>query len=290
MELRKQETKIAYRFLAVPLLLYTIFGVLPVLYSLYLSFTRYSVIQPTKWIGLANFVNLFNDSVFIKSIWNTIYYAFGLVVPGTIVSLVLAVLINRKIRGRSIFRTIFYLPVVTSLVAVAFVWQYIFNPTQAGLLNYILKLLFKMPAHAWLQDVRLAMPSIIVTGIWKRAGYNMVLFLAGLQSIPEQYYEASTIDGANKWHQFRYITVPLLKPVILLVLIIGTINAFQVFTQVFIMTQGGPVNSTITMVYWIYTTGFKSLRMGEASAMSIVLTLIIVFWSIIQYVFVPNED
>ncbi len=278
--IERSQARAAYIFLIPVMLLFLVLAIIPMFAALYLSFTRYNVFRPAQWIGWENYRSLLEEEIFIQSIKNTIYYVVGTVPASMIIALALALLLNRKIRGRIVYRTIYFLPTIISMVAVSMIWMWLFN-SQSGLLNkYIVKL--GIAPQDWLGDPRLAMPSIIVMSIWKGLGYNVVIYLAGLQGIPEYLYEAATIDGANEWGYFRHITLPLLKPTTLFILVISCIGAFQVFEQIYIMTQGGPINSTTTMVHQIYQHAFQFLEMGYASAMSFILFGAILILSLIN--------
>lgn len=255
-----------------------IFG--PVVASLGLSFTSWDLLTRVEWSGLQNYQKLFSDQVFWKVLWNTIYYSLGTVPVGIGISLFLAIALNQKIKGVKIFRAVYFLPVISSTVAVAVVWQWLYNP-EFGLINY---LLYLMGANgpSWLTSTTWAMPAVIIMSIWKNLGFNMLLFLAGLQGIPEVYYEAARIDGANWWQQFRKITLPLLSPTMLFVVVMSVINSFQVFDQIYIMTGGGPARSTSVLVHYLYQNAFQYFRMGEASAIAYVLFFLVFIITVIQ--------
>jgi len=280
-KLEKKRIRTAYLFLSPVFLLLLIFVFIPVFVNFYISFTKYSVFEPSRWVGLSNYIFLIQDSSFLQCVVNTLYFMVGTVLPRTALALLLAIVLNRKIRGRAVFRSIFYLPVVTATFAVSFVWIFLYDPSPSGLFNYFLSFIGVAPLE-WLGSIKLAMPCIILMSIWKFVGYYMVIFLAGLQGIPEQLYEASRIDGANKVQEFWHITLPLLKPVTLLVLILSLIGASQVFEQIYAMTQGGPGGSTMTIVYKLYITGFRSFYFGRAAAMSFFLVAIVFTLSIIN--------
>ncbi len=278
--LSKRENKIAYLFLSPILILYILFIIIPVGACLYLSFTEYSVIESPKWVGLQNYKYLFfEDDIFKISIVNTSLYVVGSIVPAICLGLLFATLLNRGLRGTGFFRSAIYLPYITPIAGVALVWVFMYEPSKEGFMNYLLSL-FGISPLKWLYSVRWALPAIILMGIWRTVGYNMILFLAGLQSIPQQYYEAASIDGTNRAQQFWYITLPLLKPVTLFVLIMATISAFQIFQEPFIMTEGRPGHATTTIVYRLYLVSFRSLDFGRGSAISIILAMIIFILSI----------
>lgn len=287
--LLKREMYSAYMFLLPILILYFIFTILPVGMSIYLSFTDFSGFGSPKWVGLENYKYTINDTLSKKALFNTIYFAIGSVILNIILALLLAVLLNNPLRGRVILRNIIYLPVVTPMLAAAFVWKFIYDPSPSGLLNYLLSFL-GIRAQQWLNDVRFAMPAVILMSVWKGVGYNMVIYLAGLQGIPEQLYEAAELDGATSLYKFLYITIPLLRPVTTFIFITSTISAFQAFEQIYGMTEGGPVNSTLTLAYLIYIRGFRSLRFGDASALSVLLALIVFAFSILYLKKIVKES
>lgn len=274
----------AFWFLLPFVLLFVVFRAGPVLASLVLSFTSYDGMSRPLWVGLANYRDILVGTeaatrLFWKSVGNTLYYAVGEVLLEMVSGLSLAVLVNsRALKAKPAWRTAFYLPVVTSAVAISMVWLWIYNP-QLGLLNAVLKGL-GLRSLTWLSDIKLAMPCIIVMSVWAGTGWSMVIYLAGLQGIPETIYESARIDGANGRQQFAHITLPLLTPVTFFVVIMSGISALQVFSQVYVMTQGGPLNSTITVTYHIWNNAFRFYRLGYASAMSFLLGIVIVVVSL----------
>lgn len=233
-----------------------------------------------EWAGVENYRSLFSDQVFWKVLWNTIYYTLGTVPVGIGISLLLAVALNQKIKGMKLFRAVYFMPVISSTVAVAVVWQWLYNP-EFGLINYLLYLI-GIDGPNWLTSTKWAMPAVIIMSIWKNVGFNMLLFLAGLQGIPEMYYEAARIDGANWWHQFQKVTLPLLSPTTLFVIIMSIINSFQVFDQIYIMTEGGPARSTSVLVHYLYQNAFEYFRMGRASAIAYILFFLVLIITLIQ--------
>ncbi len=250
------------------------FVVLPIFATFYLSFTRYDLLQPPRWIGLGNFQDLLSDDRFVHSIANTLIFSLGTIPTGTALALLFAMVVNQQIRGVTFFRAAFYLPVVTSFVAAALVWLWLYDP-NVGFFDYLLKSI-GLPRSEWLQSSKTALLSVILFSIWKNIGYNMVIYLAGLQGIPTQLYEAAEIDGAGQWQKFWSVTLPMLKPTTFFVVVVWFIGALQMFIQVLIMTpQGGPLDSTITVVYLVYANAFEYLKMGYAAAMSFVLFLFI---------------
>jgi multiple sugar transport system permease protein len=267
----------AWIFLAPGLIYFGVFLILPVLAAIYISFTRWDVLTPPVFIGLRNYVELFGNDVILRSVVNTIYYA-AVTIPLTIgLGLAIAMGLNRSFAGRTFLRTIYYLPVVISVAAASLLWVWIFH-SQVGLLNHLLALA-DLPKQGWLTSPKYAMLVIMGTGIWQSLGWSVVVFLAGLQSIPEMYYEAAKIDGASSWSLFRFVTWPLLAPTTLFVLVILIIGSLQVFGTVYIITNGGPLNSTTVIVHQVYLNGFQFLRMGYASALGMILFVIIMLIS-----------
>ncbi len=271
-----------YVFIAPSFLFLTVFLAIPIGQALLYSFTSYDLIEAPRFAGLDNYVRLLRDERFRRAILNTVYFAAVTVPVGTALALVLAVLVNRAIRGVQIFRTAYYLPVVTSLVGVSLIWLWLYEP-ELGLLNDVLEVV-GLPRLKWLQSPETAMPAIILLSVWKNMGLHMTIYLAGLQGIPQHLYEAAEIDGAGAWRRFRGITLPLLAPTTYFVVVFYFINALQMFVQVWVMTPGGggglrtvggPLDSTLTVVALVYVTAFQNLQMGYASAMSFALFLII---------------
>jgi multiple sugar transport system permease protein len=221
------------------------------------------------------------DQLFWKALRNTFFYVVGAIPPAIAISLVLALALNQPLRGRAIFRTAYFLPVVSSTVAVAVLWGWMFN-TQIGLINYGLGF-FGIPKIPWITSEAWAMPAVIIMSVWKSLGYNLILFLAGLQAIPDVYHEAATIDGAGSLRRFWDITLPLLSPTTFLIVILSVISSFQVFEQTYILTGGGPANSTLTLVLMIFYRGFQDFRMGYASAIAYVLFVMVFVVTLIQW-------
>ena len=250
------------------------FTVGPFLVAIYISFTSWSLFQGPVWVGLANYKKMFHDPLFWTSWWNTAVYT-GFSVPlSMIIGLGIAVLLNRKLRGMAFFRVLFFAPMTIGVVASGLLWAWMFSP-QYGLLNYIFHFVGLGPFR-WLTSASTSLMSIIIVGVWRALGFTIVIFLAGLQSIPEALYDAAAVDGAGGWRKFHHITIPMLSPTIFFSTLIGVIMSFQVFEQTYVMTQGGPGNSTLTIIYFIYQNGFSYLRMGYASAVSVSFLLVIV--------------
>ena len=286
---RKRRTALTAYLLLLPAfaVLFT-FQFLPAFEVIRLSLTDRLLLRPdSNFIGLDNFVRLWNDPRFWNSVRNTIYFV-GVSVPiQTGLALVFAIALARRFRGVQFIRTVFFLPVVASLVAVSVVWDWIFHP-RIGLLNEVLGW-FGIPMQSWLQDPMLAMPSIILLVVWSGTGYYMVIYLAGVLDIPGEYYEAARIDGANRWQLFRNITWPMLAPVTYLILILQMINSFQVFTTVYVMTGGGPVRRTEVVVFYLYQRAFDSLEFGYASAISVALFAFLIILTIFQQQFIGRR-
>ncbi|MGB9578159.1 MAG: carbohydrate ABC transporter permease, partial [Halothiobacillaceae bacterium] len=233
-----------------------------------------------QFIGLANYVQLFfHDNLFWIVLRNTFYYGIASVILGTIGALAAAILMNQKLPGITVFRTLYYLPSVTTGVAIAIMWSWMFNP-QVGLINFMLRLV-GIQGPMWLASQQWAMPALIIMSLWGIGG-NMIILLAGLQGIPEHLYEAARIDGANKWHEFRHVTLPMLSPVLFFVIVISIINSFQIFDNVYVMTRGGPGTATLVYVMHLYLNAFEYQKMGYASAMAWILAVIIMVLTWLQ--------
>jgi multiple sugar transport system permease protein len=286
--------KTPYFFIAPAIILLTLFSLLPIFIALIISFTDIDLAGLADWstinfVGLQNYKDIFSDPVFTKSIYNTLFYVvFG--VPFVIIfSLGIALLINfGKARIFKAFRVIFYMPSITNIVAIAVVWSYLYNP-QFGLFNYILKLLH-LPAVPWLQDPTMAKISLIALALWRAIGVNMIIFLAALQGIPKTYYEAAQLDGANGWQQLTKITIPLLRHAIFFVSITTMIGWLQFFEEPFIMTKGGPLDSTTSVALFIYRNGFQLSKFGYAAAGSFILFIAIIIVTMIQFKLQKNKE
>ena len=270
-----------YLFIAPNVVTFLVFILFSWVFLIYLSFHDWNLMGAKEFVGLDNYVRLAQDKVLRKALVNTFQYVLMFVAPVSAVSLGLASLVNQRLRGIYFFRAVYYLPVVTSIAVLALIWKYILIPRPDGIANYFLGLV-GIPYQQWLVDIRLALPSITVMQIWSTMGYYMVLWLAGLQSIPEELYEAARIDGAGRWQLFRYVTVPMLRPTTVFILMIAMIGAFQMFGPPYMLTGGGPVYATTTMVYYIWLQAFNRYRMGYASTVSILLFAIILVASLIQ--------
>lgn len=278
---RRQEERWAYLLILPQFIGLLCFILGPVLATLFLSFTSWDLISTPRWIGLANYTAQLQAPVFWQSWRNTLYFAIASVGGSMLLSLALALALNVKLRFVTIYRGVYFLPVVTSAVAVSIVWRWLYNP-EFGLLNVLLNTV-GLPSLPWLSSLRWAMPSVIIMSIWHSLGYNMVIFLAGLQGIGEQYYEAAQIDGANVWQRFLHITLPLLSPTTFFVLVTATIGAIQAFNQVYVMTNGGPANATRVILMHIYVLAFRLFNIGEASAVSWVLFIVLFALTLLNF-------
>jgi ABC-type sugar transport system permease subunit len=263
-----------------------VFLYVPMAFSGYWSFTEFNGIASPTWVGLENYRELFTDTRFLHAIVNTvIFVALGMGV-GPVLGLLSAVLLNRSIRFRAFFRAAYFLPVMTSLVVVATIWKILLQ--ENGIINVAFRF-FSLPTRTWLADTTTALPAVTITSIWQGFGFETVVFLAALQAIPRDLYDSARVDGASAWQQFRNVTLPALRPTILFVYVIGIIGSFQVFDQIFVMTQGGPLQSTRTIVFDLYDR-FNSLRLGEASAVAYVLLVILATLSYLQIHFFERAD
>ena len=259
---------------------FVVFTAGPMLASLYMSFTRWEIVTKPVWVGLEQYQKLFQDDRFYLSLWNTAYYVFLGVPLHLFFALLAALAMNLNVRGIRLFRTLYYVPSLTPAVANAILWMWIFHP-QWGLANALLERLGVPPLY-WLQDPKLAKPAFIIMSLWSIGG-QMVILLAGLKGIPQHLYEAADIDGANFWHRFRHVTLPLLTPALFFNLIIAIIGAFQVFTQAYMMTEGGPSYATLFYLLYLYRMAFENFRMGYASAMAWILFIIVLIFTAIQF-------
>jgi multiple sugar transport system permease protein len=286
-QMRKNWT--AYLFLAPGLVHFLIFTLFAVSFAFYISFHKWNIIQPDKpFVGLDNYVRLFQDPRFLRAVTNTLTFMIG--VPLNLMAgLGVALLLNTKVRGQALFRTMFYIPVVTPLVVSSIIWKWVYQGDY-GLLNYYL-LKFGLIEHkiVWLANPDLALPALIIMMIWGGTGGTMVIYLAGLQSIPEEMYDSAKVDGANSLQRLLYITIPLLRPTTFFLLITGVIGTFQIFTEVYIMTNGGPLNRTTTIGYYLYTKAFRELDMGYATAMAFVLFAMIFVFTVLQWKFTRGD-
>lgn len=255
-----------------------VFIAIPVFFSFFLSFCDWDLLSDITFVGFSNYKELLQSSEFALILKNTFVFSLSTTIIAIIIPLVLAACLNSKIRGAEFFKTAYFLPFVTPMIVIAIVWEWIFDP-NFGLLNHILKLHIN-----WLYDTKTAMLALILVSAWKLIGYNMVIFLSGFSTINQSLYEAAKIDGANPAKTFFKITLPLLSPTVFFVAIITTISSFQVFDLIYLMTQGGPLNSTNVLVYWIYKNSFEFFNIGEASAGAYILFLIIFVLTYMQWI------
>ncbi|HMN23351.1 MAG TPA: sugar ABC transporter permease [Ignavibacteriaceae bacterium] len=276
----------AYIFLAPALSAIFIFFFLPVIAAFVMSFTDFDIyalgnLSTVRFIGLDNYIKLFDDPLFYTALQNTFYFVILAGPLSIAASLGAALMLNSKlVKYKAIFRLSYFIPVVTTLVAVAIVWRFIYHP-KFGIINYLLSLI-GIAQVDWLGDTATAMPAIVLMSVWKNFGYNMIIFIAGLQNIPEDLYEASSIEGASGWQQFKSITLPMLAPTTIFISLITMIGYFQFFAEPYIMTQGGPLNSTLSVVQYMYQEGFKWWNMGYSASIAFVFFFIILLGTIIQ--------
>ncbi|MGH0051809.1 MAG: carbohydrate ABC transporter permease [Sphaerochaetaceae bacterium] len=278
---QREINRIAYTFLAVPLVINIVFRVAPLISTFWLSFTEWDVLSSPKFNGLENFIGLFFDAIFKKSFMNTIEFSFVVTFFSVVIALVLALILNEKwFFGKAFLRVIFFIPSVCSLVAVSIIWMWLYDG-EYGMINYFLVAL-GFEAKRWLSNPRIALASLEVMTIWANIGFNMVIFLAGLQEVPNSLLEAAVIDGAGRMQQIMKIIIPILKPTTFFVVSTQFVRSFKIFGPVSVLTQGGPVNSTNVLVYYLYQNGFQWFKMGYASTISVVLLILIVTLTAIQ--------
>ncbi len=290
--LAREKEKWAYLFILVPVIFYLLVRFLPTIYAFYLSFTDWDIISSSaNWIGLSNYKKLFSDKIFYKTLSNTFYYVlYGLPIS-IFIGFVLAYNIDKVKIGSGLFKTVYFMPYITSMVAVAWVWRWLFQPAPIGVFNNIL-MSMGFPMQEFLNSVQQSKGCILAATIWSGVGFQMIIFMAGLKGISKQYYEAAEIDGASSFNVLRYITLPLLRNSFIFLLITGTIRFLRIFTQVVNMTRasgGGPLNSAKPLVLYIYDTAFRSFDMGYASALTVILFLIILLITLIQMRVTRNE-
>ncbi|MFI2103892.1 carbohydrate ABC transporter permease [Isoptericola sp. NPDC019693] len=279
--LHRIEKRWALLFVAAPVLGYLMFVLYPTLFALYASLTRWNGLGPMQFIGLDNYVALLSDERFHQALFNTFFYMIGIPI-GLAISLALAIAMNRKIIGLTAFRTIYYIPVISSIAAVAILWQWAYNG-DFGLVNQFLGF-FGIDGPNWLADTTWAKPAIILMAVWKGLGYSMLLYLAAIQSVPRSLYEATALDGAGAWRQFRAITLPMVRPVTFFLVVTQVIAGAMIFTEINIMTPtGGPEYSTASAVFYIWKQAFQYRQMGYATAAAIVLGVLILIITLIQF-------
>jgi ABC-type sugar transport system permease subunit len=280
--------KLTPYFLVSPYLLHVaVFVLFPVVFSVVLTFHSWNIISPMQYVGLANYERLFKDRLFWQAIYNTLRFLVVHIPLQILIALALAELLNRTVRGVSFFRAAFFLPVIVSGVVVTILWQQLLS-FNSGLLNRLLTSI-ALPRVAWLDDPAVAMYSIAVMATWKNVGLYVILFLVGLQSVPDQYYEAADMEGATSWQKFRHITLPIINPTIFTVVVLSTISGFSLFIEPYIMTEGGPMNTTLSAVMYIYKQAFQYYHMGYSATLGFCFALIILFVVVIQKRYVEQE-
>lgn len=277
----RQEEVWGYLFIAPQFIGLIIFILAPVIASLYISFTQWDFMGFPKWVGLENYKMILSDPLTIKVFKNTVFFIMGNIPLTLLFSLIVALALNRKMKGVILYRTLYFMPTISSSVAVSLLWLWLYNPDM-GLINTILAYL-GIKGPGWLSSTSWAMPAIIIMTVWQGIGYNMVIILAGLKGIPEVYYEAAIIDGANAWSRFWRITLPMLSPTIFFIVTMGLINGFQMFNEAYMMTRGGPADATNVVVLYIYQLAFQFYKMGPAAVVSWLLFIIILSVTLLQF-------
>lgn len=272
---------VPYLFLLPATLVLLVFFFYPLLEVFRLSFTKYNIVTDPTYIGFDNFTKAFNDPLFWKTFKNSLIYLIGVVPPLVFIPIILAILVNNTIRGISFFRAVFYLPVIISIVVIGIAWKWLYS--ENGPLNYLFTSLHLIPDKiSWLSEPNLAIFSVMVVTVWRGLGYYMVIYLAGLQAIPKELYEAAEIDGANSLQKHFYITIPMLSSSIIFVSVVSAINALKVFVEIFVMTSGGPAYNSATLVQYMYEKAFQELNLGYASALGVVLFLFTFLFSLVN--------
>lgn len=275
--LSNSQTSAAWIFVFPALLGMLIFIIIPIFFSFGLSFAKWDLLNPIQFVGLDNYKEIFTEPLFGKILLNTVVFALATSFFGVIIPLILAAIMNSKIRGTDFFKTAYFLPFITPMIVIGIVWEWIFDP-NIGLLNKVLQVHIN-----WLYDPHWAMPALILVSVWKLIGYNMIIFLSGFSGISNSMFEAAKIDGANPVETFFYVTIPLLSPTIFFVVIITAVSSFQIFDLIYLMTQGGPLDSTNVLVYAIYKNAFEYFNAGKASAIAYVLFVIILVLTLLQW-------
>ena len=294
MSRRRKESIMAWVFSAPAIVLLIVFLIVPFLMAIGLSFTDQRLIPnpnlPTQFIGFRNFVRMIDDEAFLRGLLNNFYFVVVVVPVQTSMALLLAMLVNQKLKGMNLFRTIYFSPVVTTMVVVAIIWTFLYNPGEGLINEFIQTITFgALGPYDWLQNTRLVFPAIMLLSIWQGVGFQMVIYLAGLQEIPDSLYEAAEVDGANRLQQFFSVTLPQLRNTTIFVVLATTILAFKLFTQVEVMTRGGPQNASMTTIVHVVHQGWGQLKVGYASAVSIAFFLIVLGISLIQRYFLREE-
>ena len=279
--LRWHEAKWAYIFLLPNLLLFAAFTIYPVFASFFYSLNEWTIQNPMKFIGLNNYIALLSDTTFRKVLGNTFYYTAGVIPFQTALGLLIAVALNQKLRFTTVYRSVYFVPVVTSSIAVSMVWQWMYQP-EWGVFNSLLKIV-GIQGPNWLFSTTWSMPAVILLSIWKNVGYSVVLYLAALQSVPESLYESAMIDGANSWQRFWKVTMPLISPTTFFIIVLSVIGSFQSFDQIYVLTQGGPARATSVIAHYLYQNGFQFFKMGYAAAIAYVMFAFLLVATIIQW-------
>jgi multiple sugar transport system permease protein len=283
------QARAGYAFVAGSMIAFCAFMLVPMVWGAWLSLNNYRLFAPPRFVGLENYRNFLTDISFHTALLNTVYFTVALTLIVIVISISLAVVLNKDFKGRGWFRGAIYLPAIIPTVCASLTWTYIYSGGRAGIFNYLISS-FGVPAKNWLHDPDLAMPAVIAVTVWLSVGHYMLVFLTGLQSIPENLYEAAKIDGAGSFQQFRYVTIPLLKPVTLFVVLMLIISSFQVFGQIYVMTDGGPMAKTTTLVYLVYRTAFELVQFGYAAAQGFVLFAILMVLSLITLRLLGGES
>lgn len=287
--LKLRNALIGWTFILPNFIGFAFFTLAPVLVLFYLGFTKWNAFGAAEFVGTSNFQRLWSDSTFHKALFNTAYYALFHIPLTLIVSLGLAMLLNRKMRGMAFFRTVAFFPYITSIVAIAVVWNMLFSP-DAGVINQILSFLGVSNPPGWTQSTTWAMPAVIIVGTWRDMGYYMLLFLAGLQAIPGELYEAARMDGTNALQRFWNVTVPCLRPTTFFITVMLTINSFKIFDLILVMTNGGPGTATLVLSQYIWRKGFEEYDFGYASSVSIVLFAICLAVTVFQFLWNKRRE
>lgn len=281
-KLRRSERRMGLAFIAPMYLQFLVFFVFFMVYSLIMSMTDWNIVEGTRnFIGFENFRKILEDPLFWKSLGNTLYLMLGIPI-GMVLAMLLALALNRKLPGKTFFRVVLYLPAVSSTVAIALLWRWIYN-AEYGVLNMIIQQLFGVQGPNWLGDADMVKISLIILGVWRGVGNTMLLFLAGLQNIPKEYYEVMDVSGGNAWHKLRYVTLPMMSPTYFYVIITGVIGGLQAFGDQFIITGVGPEHSAMTVVYYLWDKGFAEYDMGAACAVAWILSIFIFVITLIQF-------
>ncbi len=280
LNMRQRENLAGYLFISPWVIGFLIFMLGPLLATIGLSFYRWDLLRTPRFVGIDNYYRLFTDRLFWQSLKVTIVYGLGRVPLGIITGLAVAMLLNQRVKLLGMWRVIYYMPVVLPPVAISLLWMWIYNP-QYGLLNGLLWKVFGIQGPAWLQSTTWVLPSLMVMAVWSAMGRNMLVYLSGLKSISEELYDASKIDGANAWQRFFSITLPMLSPIIFFNLVTGLIDTFKLFTQAYVMTQGGPRNASLFVYYYLYQHAFQRFRMGYASAMAVAVFFVIMGFTLL---------